>query len=200
MRAFDAATTAAINAGGILAHALVWISARNRTTNAVESIGLWTGAQPQTFTIAGQARTYFGAGTLIDVPAIEYGVGTMVKTQTLRLSNIAPEVENALRAYEPRLAPVQIHRALFDPFSEALVAEPHRVFQGYVDRVVFSTPPVGGQATCDVTLVSGARDLTRTLNLMRSDDGQRTRQPGDGFLKYANLSGLRRGNWGGRTK
>ena len=44
MRDFGSATLTALQTRtGLVARTLIWVSARNRATNAVETMGLWTG-------------------------------------------------------------------------------------------------------------------------------------------------------------
>lgn len=195
MRSFDTATAAALAAPSIVARALVWIRAKDRTTGTEETIGLWTGEDVASFTINGQARTYYGAGALLAIEPIVSQAGLVVQMSRMTLSPLAPEVAQAIRGYEPRLAPVEIHRALFDPDTMGLVAEPHRMFSGWIDEVVLTTPEAGGTATCEVTLASAARGLTRTLPLKKSDESQK-RRSGDRFRRYADISAAVDVFWG----
>jgi hypothetical protein len=196
MRSYDTATAAQL-AGGtdISAHVLIWVTAKDRSTGAAQPIGFWTGDDDQTFVIGGQARLYHGAGAVLQVPVMLYQVGLSVRMHTLRLSSLAPEVVAAIRQYDARFAPCEIHRALFEPGTNALVAEPHRVFRGWVDAVKIATPAKGGRADCSVTLASAARALTRGLPIMRSDATQQLRS-GDRFRRFIDLSGTIDVAWG----
>ncbi|TAG28566.1 MAG: hypothetical protein EAZ40_03425, partial [Rhodobacterales bacterium] len=66
---------------------------------------------------------------------------------------------------------------------------------GIVDEVELSISPDDGKVTCDVTVASSARYLTRTLTLKRSDASQRRRSD-DRFLRYADVSGEVDVYWG----
>lgn len=195
MRSFDTATATALAASEIVARALVWIRAKDRSTGTEETIGLWTGEDVASFTINGQARTYYGAGALLAIEPIVSQSGLVVQMSRMTLSPLAPEVAQAIRGYEPRLAPVEIHRALFDPLTMGLVAEPHRVFSGWIDEVVLTTPEASGEATVEVTMASAARGLTRTLPLKKSDETQK-RRSGDRFRRYADVSAAVDVFWG----
>ena len=201
MRSFDTATSTHIGATtGFYARVLIWIVAKDRTTGTPTPLGLWNGDDALSFTIGGVARTYYGAGALLSVEPMVYGSGTLVRTTRANLSPIAPEVAQVIRGYEPRLAPVEIHRALFDVNTMALVAEPHRVFKGWIDGVRITTPEIGGEASCEVTMASAARALTRTLPLKKSDETQKLRG-GDRFRRWADISALVDVYWGeGRAK
>lgn len=195
MRSLDAPTLAAFQSRvSVHNRILFWITARNRTTGLPEQLGLWNGGYDRSFTIGGVPRTYVGAGALMQVPPLVYQVGLSVRMQRMTLSPIDATVAAMIRTYDSRLAPVEIHRATFDPVTTALVSEPHRLFKGLVDELEVSTDGKG-EVRCEVTLASSARYLTRTLTLKRSDASQQLRS-GDRFLKYADVSGEVDVYWG----
>ncbi len=197
MRAYDAATTTYMQSRGHwLAHVLIWISAANRDTGALEEIGFWTGADHVDFTIGGQVRTYYGAGTMIDADPIRLSTGLKVRTQRVKFSGVAPELQQAIRGYEPRHKPIAIHRALFDPISELLIAEPHLVLRGYVDQLQIKTPVAGGEGAIEMTIATAARALTRKSGRARSDASLRARNPDDAFRQYASLADTVEVDWG----
>ena len=196
MRSYDTATAAQFAGGtSISAQVLVWITAKDRSTGAAQTFGMWTGDDDRTFTIGGVARVYAGAGAVLQVPMMLYQVGVAVRMHQLRLSSLAPDVVAAIRQYDARFASVELRRALFDPGTNALVAEPHRVFRGWVDTVKMTTPEKNGRADCVVTLASAARALTRGLPIMRSDATQQLRS-GDRFRRFIDVSGTVDVAWG----
>ena len=196
MRSFDAPTLAQFqNRAALSARILVWAVARNRTTGLEESPGLGTGAQDRSFTIAGNARTYAGAGSIMEIPPIVSQSGIAVRMQRISLSPLSPEVAALIRTYDARFARIEIHRALFDPVTGLLVAEPHRLFKGIIDEVALPIDPKTGEVRCDVTMAPSARYLTRTLPLKRSDATQQ-RRSGDRFLRYVDVSGEVDVYWG----
>jgi hypothetical protein len=77
------------NRSGYIAKALFWFSARNRATNAVETVGIWTGDDDTVFTISGVTRTYFGAGEVIGLDPLGYSVGLNVRSQRIRLPSFS---------------------------------------------------------------------------------------------------------------
>ena len=117
---------------GIRARWLIWIEAKNRLTGAEQTQGFWTGDDDATFTIGGQSRDYFGAGGFIALRELTYEAGTNVQMQRLTMGPVTEEVKQALRTYEPRLAPVEVHLALFDTTTNALIGTP-RAFTGWID-------------------------------------------------------------------
>jgi len=188
MRSFDAATLAALqNRTQVMVRILVWVQARNRSTGAVEALGLWNGGYDREFTIGGTPRTYVGAGALMGIPALTYEVGVNVRMHRLTLSPIDATVAALIRTYDSRLAPVEIHRAVFDPVTTLLVAEPHRLFKGIVDELEVPVD-AKGETRAEMSVSGSARYLTNTLSLKRSDASQQLRS-GDRFMRYADVSG-----------
>lgn len=176
------------------AEVLVWVSAKNRTTGAMETMGLWTGDDHSVFTIRGQDRTYYGAGNVLQVPAIQAVIGLEVRTLQVSLAAVSPEVELLVRGYDPRFAPCEIHRAEYDDDGN-LLAAPERVFKGWVNGAPISTPAVGGSGGIALDLVSNARMLTRYGAATKSDQQQRRRE-GDRFRRYATLPSASTVYWG----
>lgn len=196
MRSFDAPTLAQFqNRTALVARILIWAVARNRSTGLDESLGLWTGAQDASFTIGGTPRTYAGAGSIMEIAPIVAQAGIAVRMQRFSLSPLSPAVAALIRTYDARFAKIEIHRALFDPVTNQLVSEPHRLFKGIIDEVALPIDPKSGEVRCDVTVASSARYLTRTLPLKRSDATQQ-RRSGDRFLRYVDVSGEVDVYWG----
>lgn len=179
---------------------LVWISARNRGSGAVETIGLWTGDDHQDITVDGTVRTYYGAAGIARMEPLTCGVGTDVRRTRLSLSPMAPEVEQAIRGYDVRQAPVQIHRLLVDPETMRSIGTPVLRLVGWIDGVEMTTAAGGEEWRCEVTLVTSARAGTRSLSLKKSDASQRLRKTASGaedrFYQYADVSGAVPVRWG----
>lgn len=196
MRTFSPTALTYLSAGqGVFVRLLVWIRAKDRDTGAIEAVGLWNDAYNHSFTIGGELRTYYGAGGLIGSDPLTMQAGLVVRMHQLTLSPLAPAVAQALRGYDSRHAPVEIHRALFSTETHNLIEEPHRVFRGYVDTVKLTTPEIGGEARAEVSLASAARALTIPLAAKKSDETQR-RRGGDRFARYADVSGGGEIYWG----
>jgi len=197
LRSYDGATSTYIAAGraGVIAYPLVWVTAKDRSTGVPQSLGLWGGEQSRDFTISAGSRTYHAAGSLLGVDDITAEIGLNVRFLDVTLSAINEDVAQLVRGYEARLAPVEIHRALFDRDSRALVSEPHRIFKGWVNTIDLPTPAIGGDANLTMTLASSSRMLTRPLSLKKSDESQRLRSD-DRFRRYADITGQIGVYWG----
>lgn len=165
---------------------LIWVSAKNRTTGAIETMGLWTGPDHEEFSIRGEARTYYGAGNLLQVPPIQAVIGLEVRTIQVGLAAISPETEMLIRGYDPRFAPCEIHRAEYDDDGN-LLADPERVYKGWINGAPIVTPAQGGTSSVSLDVVSNSRMLTRFGSVTKSDQVQRQRQ-GDRFRRYASLA------------
>lgn len=185
----------AISRGPVAHHVLVWIEARNRDTGATEASGLWTGPEARQFTVGGVARTYHGAGQMLSVPTLTARAGVGVQMHRLGLSALSDEVEQIMRGYDPRLAPVEIHVARLDPQSDALLGI-DRVYRGSIDQAPIVTPAKGGSdGGVSVSLASAARSLTRPLTLKKTDESQRARSD-DRFFRFAEVAGKVERFWG----
>jgi hypothetical protein len=197
MRDYSPATADYFAARGpMLAHVLVWVSARNRATGGTESIGFWTGADHAEFVIGGETRVYYGAGTALSVDPLRLQTGLQVRSQRVQLSQIAAETQLAIRGYDPRHAPVEIHRALFDPLTHALIGEPHLVLRGNIDKAPVRTPSKGETGSIEVEIATAARRLTKPLTRKRSDASLRARAGTDAFRQYASLADKVETPWG----
>lgn len=173
---------------------LIWVSARNLASGLVESLGLWTGDQDQSFTIAGVPRAYIGAVVLAVDPLV-YQVGLGIRNQRVRLASTSPQVIDLINAYDLTLAPVEIHRAMFDTATMGLISEPRRVFKGFVDGTPQDIPAIGGSGGLEFNLKSAAFALTKTSPLKKSDPVQKKRG-GDRLRRYQAVSGTVRSPWG----
>jgi hypothetical protein len=196
MRSFSAGLLAYIaNPESINAHVLVWVSAKDRTTGVVTPVGIWTGDDDLVFTINGVSRTYYGRGGLIEVPAINYTAELNVNTIDVEFAPLSAEVAQMIRGYDSRQAPVEIHRAVFDPTSNVLLEEPHRIYRGRVDKIQITTPKQNGTARLTMTVASNSRSLTRNIPARRSDETQKLRST-DRFMRYTVVTQVVETVWG----
>jgi hypothetical protein len=189
MKNIDPALSALLSARrGLVVRMLVWLVVADRATGAPVSIGFANDVQPLALTIDGEARIYQAAGGALSVDPVITETGLVVRMLRITLSGVAPEVALAMRGYDPRLAPVTIHRQVLDPETGAVVGGSQRVFKGVVDQVSLPTPQKNGRVEVSVTVVSAARELTRRLALKKSNESQQ-RRSGDLFRQYADVSG-----------
>lgn len=197
MRAFSTTLRNHLDARtGLISDLLVWATGINRSTQALETQGFWTGPTDQTITVDGSPRDYAGAGALIQVPPMVSEVGLSVRTTRLMLSPVHPDVAAALEAYELRLQPIEMHVAYSTGVSGNLVDAPVRVFSGLIAGQPRNAGPPGEAVTLELTLLSASVYLTRTLHLRKSDRALQARHPGDRFRRFADVSGVVETVWG----
>ncbi len=184
---------------GVAPRHLVWIEAKNRSTGATETAGFWNGADDRSFTIGGTARTYTGAGTLLQVGGIKGAVGLDVRMHQLGLSGVPQEVLDIIHLYDTRLAPVEVHKVFFDPVKGVTIGDPQRVLKGWVDEMDVPRPVDGQSGAVTLTVASASRALTRTLTTKKSDEAQRRVSATDDFRKFASISGTVGVFWGSKN-
>jgi hypothetical protein len=196
MRSYTAPELAYLQSrAGYLARSLLWVQPRDRTSGLRVALGFWNGEEDRSFTVGGESRVYLGGGALLSVDPIVMMTGVVVRMQRVTLSPLFPEVAELLRGYDAWRAPTEIHRALFDPASGNLIADPKRVWKGVIDHAPIQTPAIGGESVVEVTLASAAESLTHGLTLTRSDATQSQRS-GDRFYRYKDLTGSISTSWG----
>ncbi|TMV07319.1 hypothetical protein [Arenibacterium halophilum] len=196
MRSYDTDTTDFLaEKVGIVAHQLVWITAVNTATSLEETLGVWTGEDDITLTIDGASRGYIGAGGLITIDPIVASKGLGVRMQQIYLSPAAPEMEDIVKGYRTRLAPIEIHRVLFRADTRERVGFSHRLFRGFINAVEFPISPSGGEASCIITAASETQALTRALPSKKSHQTF-TANGGDDFRQYGDTSGSVPVYWG----
>lgn len=197
MKSYDAATIAAIqNTEAIAPFNLLWIEAKNRETGGVQAVGFWNGLDTVDVQVINPAtglpvlRTYNGAGGLLDIPSLPLESDLSIRTIRILLSQIDGAVQLAVRGYDVKHAPVQIHRGFFNTDTMLPVAPAVRRFVGWVNGMTVLTPPAGGKGQIELSCVSHTRLLTKTNPLRRSDEQQRKRG-GDRFRRHTDVAG----NW-----
>lgn len=134
--------------------------------------------------------TFHGAGQLIEVSPIPSVSGMTVQSVSLRLSQIDDRVNDLLRGYELRGAPVTIWRGYLGDDGR-FTAPAEVLFHGTLDYVDIQTPEAGGEGGILGEVVSVTEALTRTSPATRS---------GTPFFKDAAVVGDWEINWGAEKK
>jgi hypothetical protein len=204
MRAYDPITIShADSASGLVAQILLWVEAKGPTGQPAP-VGLWTGEDDRSITVAGQSRHYDGAGELLAIEPITYRQGLDVRLHKMVLSGLGGDTEALLTGTDARLAPADLYRVIMDAATREIVGSPHRLIRGWVNELVINTgqisSKVGGQdaskSTVELTLATSARALTRSLALKYADATQQANTPGDEFFRWAAISGQVQFKWG----
>ena len=200
MRAYDPTTLShAASASGLVAQVLLWVEARDPTGQPAP-VGLWTGEDDRSITVAGQSRLYEGAGELLAIEPITYRQGLDARLHKMVLSGLGADTEALLTGTDARLAPADLYRVIMDAATREIVGSPHRLIRGWVNELVINTGQISGndagKSTVELTLATSARALTRSLALKYADATQQTNTPGDRFFRWAALSGQVQVKWG----
>lgn len=205
MRSIDPGTLTALSRGSIILRHFLWITPRDLTTGAQASpVGLWNDVGARVVnaidgtTGATVARTYQGSGKIAGVDQLVMEVGIAVRTCGVTLNILDPAVEQLVRGFELRKAPVEWHFGLMDTESRNLVAAIIPLFVGFINTSRIMTPNENGEAGSSLELVSETRRLTKRSGDKRSDESQRRRSPSDDFFRYAEAMRSREVFWGMR--
>lgn len=201
MRDYGSAVTTHLTArGGLHVEHLVWITAANRGTSAPETVGISTHDDTYTYTVDGGSRVYIGGGGALEIEPIRATIGVAVQSHEITLSPLAPEVEEVLLTHDPRLAPIEVHRVFFDPDTGDQIGDPFRILLGWINGVSIETPPIGGEASARLDIVTAARSLTIPLYLLRSNEAQLAVHSGDVFRQYSVIADKVSVYWGRKRK
>lgn len=186
---------------GIVPRKFFWATVRDRGTGSAVEVGFWNGDDTVTLdVISGQTglpvtRTYVG-GVDLQVGNIPRVSDMTVQTISVSMSAIDLTVQQMVRSYNARLAPVEIHTGLLDPDSRLPVSPAEVEFLGQIDEAPIETAAVGGESRIPFAVRSdGILMLTRTNPKKRSYEAQKRRQ-GDEWGLYANSVGTWRVPWG----
>ncbi|WP_420013917.1 hypothetical protein [Tateyamaria sp.] len=153
---------------------LFYVTATRYDNGQEESIGAWTGAEPISLTVDGEARTYLGVGASLQVPTIQTEEGLDVQGQSVVINGLS-DLTDALRLeYNVDQARADIHQLLMN--AGLVVLGTRRLFSGTIDGASLQQQRGSGQMSLEV--VSRSRRGTRTHVAMRDE----SRDP---FFKYA---------------
>lgn len=179
---------------GVQPRWLLWVEAKVPGTLAAAPVGLWNGGDDLTFTIDGSPRVYNGALSTFEIEPITYGTGLDVRSLRITLAANAPETEDLVRGYLIRLAQVELHLALFDPMTDALI-EANPMWRGFINRAPLSTSAQGGAETVSLEIVSQMRLLAMPGPALKKTDAAQKKRDGDRFRRYGSTAGQFNVSW-----
>jgi hypothetical protein len=181
--------------GAVMPRWLLWVEAKAFGTLAAAPVGLWTGEDDLTFTIAGSPRVYRGALSRMEVEPLTSAAGLDVRTLQITLAANAPETEDLVRGLVIRLAAVELHLALLDPVTTDLI-DVQPMFRGFLNRAPLATPAQSGGDSVTLELVSRMRTLALPgPALKKTDQAQRLRDPADAFRQYGAIAAEVQTEW-----
>ncbi len=190
MREVSPDVLAALRARVLRARDFVWINAKDFTTGDPVARGFWTGLDNVTAeytdidTGSTLSRDYTKAGSLLSVDDISLTADLTARTFSIKLSQIDQTVADLVRGYDVKGGRVEVHRGLFNPGTNVLVAPAFPRALGFIDNCEILDPAEGNDGQITLSVVSHTLELTRTNSDVRSDSSQQNRAPGDRFYRY----------------
>lgn len=176
---------------------MVWVVARDRTAGTLHPTGFWTGNADQTINVGGVMRDYRATGGLLAIPKTVHDVGdTSVRTDVTFFAR-SPELVQAVRVYDVRYAPIEVHKVYMDPMNDSIIGSPVLELRGMVDSVQ-ENRPTPGQTGLVFTfkLIPGTVRFTRKLALRHSFASINQANPADHFGKYFDITARVSAKWG----
>lgn len=173
---------------GIAPVYFLWVEAKNRSTGAVEAMGLWSGDEDITINVRTPtggltSRAYLG-GCNLSVSGLQYVADLTDNPITASMSQIAPATQQLVRGTDVRLAYCEVHGTTWN--GGALSSNPDLLWVGIVDDVQIGTPEAGGEGGIALTIRSEIMSQLTAINPAKSSDShQRRRDPDDRFCEYS---------------
>ena len=201
MQTYDPSFLASLTASrdsGIAPVYFLWVRAKNRTTGADETMGLWSGDEDiaqnvQTPEGGTTTRTYLG-GCNLRVSDLVYVADLTDNPVTVSLSQIAPATQQLVRGYDVQMAYCEIHAT--SRVGGAFASIPQLQWVGAIDEGPIQTPAYGDEGGIALTVRSELMSQLTAVNPAKSSDShQRRRQAGDAFSKYSGTIASRKIKW-----
>lgn len=203
MRDLTSEELAAYAARTIITRDLIFVTPKDFSTGDLTNFGFWNGTGDVSLDVIDgitqvtTTRNFTARGAVLDVADIQITDSLQAVSATVTLSQLNSDVENAIRGYDMRGAPIQIYRALFDTANPRALVKPARCrYAGFVNTAPMATPPIGGAAALTLNCVGCTVELTRSNTDLRSDESQQRRYAGDRFFRWVGVTGQVKIFWG----
>lgn len=160
---------------GLIPVYLFWIKAKNRQTGEVEEIGISTSGFTRTIQVirpsdgAAVWRTYHAGVGLIEIPSIPSTMALQDTEIRVRFGNLAPEIVNAVKVFNPRGQGFQVHRLLLDRETRKPVDPALCLWDGIIKGTPIERDKVGGKGFVEIVSSGHTATLTRTNAIKMSD-------------------------------
>ena len=202
VRSVDSNTANMLNGRkGIIPRQFVWLTGKDWSTSALHNTGFWNGTDSVSVTVIDGftglpiVREYHAAGSLLSVGTITRTPELEVRTTRVSLSQINDAAQAAIRGYDVRYQPIQIHEGYLDLDSNLLVGNPIPDFVGWINGAPITTPAIGDNGSISLDCVSHSRMLTRTNPAKKSHETQK-RRSADNFRQYNSTANQWQYWWG----
>jgi len=191
---WNAAARALLESGdGFDVRWLMRLEVKDRADGSPVVYGMWTGKRSRKFDVGGGPETFYAMFGHFVPPTMVFEPGTYIRKVEVQFVGLTPHARNILNAYDPRLAPVTLHQALFS--LDGVLVDIRRRFKGEVNEAPQFTPPVNGVSKAKLKMVSSARRGTAT-NTAKKSDVMQQRRGGDRFRRYGSLGSVNADVWG----
>lgn len=194
---------AALQDRALEARDFLWLEVKDRTSGAAVTDGYWSDVGQTTVDVidpetgGSTSRTFFGAGSLIQISDIPLVSNLTVQNVTITLSPEDDRANDLIRTYECKFGKVQIFRGIYDPATQTLVSAATPRFVGFIDNIEILTPKENEDgAAVTLTCTSHTQEMTRSNSDTRSDASQQIRAPGDSFYADVTVVGAWEHFWG----
>lgn len=197
--AYDAPTIAALASGGLVLRDLLWIAGWDSDGDPA-TWGFSATLSNITLNVIGgltgisASRSYYGKA-LTGVPAIVDAIGLESRSADFELNQLHATVRDMVFGARIKGARVELHRALFNPATWAIVSTPFVRFVGRLDTAEPVTAAAGSEGGIVLSCSSDPIELTRVNPALKSDESLQALHPGDTFRQYDTV-GLIDRRWG----
>ena len=178
----------------IFTRLLVWTTVQERATGSLHTAGFWTGDVDTTF--FGGRRMYIAAGGLISVGEVTQSTGFNSVRVDLSFAANTPELLRAIRTYNARYAPIEVHKVYLDVNTLELLSPPQLEVSGIIDTITETRPPAGQSgAKVSVKVAPSTKNFTKKIPLRHSSASILEASSGDKFGQYFDLTGRVVAKW-----
>lgn len=191
MRYISAENQLALEQRRLIARDFVWFVAKRRDTGASVTEGIWSDIDNVNAEVINpdtgvtQTRSFYGAGSLVEISDLPLVANLSVQNATIRASQLHAEIERIVRDYDCQQARVEIYRGFFSPETRLMVAPAVARFVGFVDTIEVQTPSENEEGAVSFTCASHTQEVTRSNAETRSSAYQKIRLANDGFFDDA---------------
>jgi hypothetical protein len=204
VQTFDPDVQAALEAAGtdgLILRYLIHLEGRNRDTDEIEELNLWTGETNRSLQVENKrtgaivSRDYTAAHGWLKLPSIPQKLELEARSLRLGVTRLPQEMIDMIRVYDPKLRRVDMHRMIFNKVTRQPIAPATCIFLGFMNSAPINVPEAGGEGEIELEFSMNSRYLTRTRGDKFSDEFMKRRE-NDRFGKYLDVAGLWRVFWG----
>ena len=201
MRVFTSAFSASLMEAQNQGISPIWffyLEAKTLTTGAVVPFGFWSGDETVSVSVEKPdgslgVRSYTGNVNL-DIQDLEYVADLTDNAVAVHLSQLAPQVQLAVRGHDVRFAYCEIHATTWN--GGVFTSTPQLLWIGTLDEAPISTPDMDNDGAITLSVRSEIMGQLSMMNPAKSsDEHQKRRRANDNFCKYSGTIQTRKIQW-----